>query len=532
MAGHRSILYLGEAGADAAAGRAGPTDRPAGGEAPSAAPEAAVQPDYFADLNLDQVFDAVTAGYEQYGLDPLFCRPLHAADEVAYRQEVSKDLENAHLFARVGAFAEGMRSMRYQVRLSAKTRNAHQGHRWFVRAAAIYVETVSTLAGDLSAASIASRGLKSVRDHLTAHVASPEFATLRGDISALLADFDSIRYRMDVGAFKVTVSRYEGEPDYSKNVLATFERFRQGEAGDHRSVHPQSEHLSSFEDHLLNLVARLQPEAFAALAAFRENHSAFADPVVVEFDRDVHFYLSYLEYLAPLRAAGLPFCYPAVSADSKRVDVVQAFDVALANKLVADGTPIVRNDVSLRGKERLLVVTGPNQGGKTTFARMFGQLHHLASLGLPVPGESARLFLPDRIFTHFEKEEDLTTLVGKLEDDLVRIRAILDRATPSSVIVVNEMFTSTTLEDAVFLGTKVLERIIALDALCVCVTFIDEFASLSRSTVSMMSTVEEADATRRTFLIVRKPADGFAYADAIANKYRLGYFSLGERLRS
>jgi DNA mismatch repair protein MutS len=339
-----------------------------------------------------------------------------------------------------------------------------------------------------------------------------------------------VAYTVRINGGHITVGRKGTEPDYTAEVDATFRRFRQGTPKDYRSPHRTASEMNHVEAMILDRVAALFTDTFTELASFCDRHTSFQDPVIVRFDREVQFYRSYLHHIRELRRAGLTFTYPIVSDASKNISATGVFDLALAGTLVAEGRAVVLNDFELAGPERILVISGPNQGGKTTFARASGQLHHLAALGLPVPANRARLYLPDRIFTHFEREEKQADLRGKLNDELVRIHDILGTATPRSIIILNEIFTSTTLQDALFLSGKILQNIIELDLICVCVTFIDELSTLGPATVSMVSTVDPANPAVRTFKIVRRPADGLAYAKILARNYGLTYAELKERI--
>jgi len=283
---------------------------------------------------------------------------------------------------------------------------------------------------------------------------------------------------------------------------------------------------------VLELVAQLFPDEFAELDSYCRRSASYVDDRIGRFEREVQFYLAYLDYIAPIRARGQSFCYPQVSTEFRELRLVGGYDLPLAAKLAREGASVVGNDAQLTGDERALVVSGPNQGGKTTFARMIGQIHYLAELGLAVPARSAEVFLPDRIFCHFEQEERLSTLRSRLENDLERMHDILAEATSSSLVILNETFSSTTLSDATFLGKAILQRLLERGLFCVYVTFIDELASLSGATVSMVAMVDPVDPARRTYSILRRPADGLAYAAAISHKYGLDYEQLKHRIGS
>jgi DNA mismatch repair protein MutS len=490
------------------------------------------EPEVFHDLNLGPVVEAITAGRQEYDLEPFFHARLSGLDEIAYRQEAMRDMEDPTLRRAVASFAERMRTMRERLAVAGKSRYELEKRRWHLGAAEAYTEAVALLAHDLPGVDLSSRALRGFREDLSACARSEAFRTLMDGTRSLVAALEAIRYCVLIRGDRVTVLPYDGERDYSAAVEETFRKFRQGAVKDYRRQFKDASGMNHVEAEIAYRVALLNPDTFGALARFCDRHADFVDAAIASFDREVQFYAATLEFVDRLRGAGLPFCIPEISDRRKDVSARGTFDVALADKRVREGATVVTNDFFLRGDERILVVTGPNQGGKTTFARTFGQMHYLASLGCPVPGTEARLFLCDRLFTHFEREEDITNLRGKLEDDLVRIRGILDHATPDSVVIINEIFSSTTLEDAVFLGREVLGRLVELDLLCVFVTFLDELSALGEKTVSMVAAVDARDPARRTFKVERQPADGLAYALAIAEKHRVTYRWLTERIRT
>ena len=490
--------------------------------------DAVQEPPFFRDLNLDQVIGSIISGRDEYDLKPFFYLPLREVAAVEYRHEVFRDLEVEEVGAAVRAFAAEMRRVRNFLTLATKQRFKYEKERWFLDAARVFCDAVAALRDALVDLELRSSGLQALREYLSTYSASERFRLLASDARSVLKGLNRVRYALRIKGARVTVTTYEDEPDYSVEVEETFARFRQGAVEDHLVKIPDPGSMDHVEARIAQLVSRLYPREFSALDEFCARHRDFLDPLVARFDREVQFYLAYLEYAERVAAAEVTFSYPTVSARSKEISVEDGCDLALAAKLASEGEAVVANDFFLRGPERILVVTGPNQGGKTTFARMFGQLHYLASLGVPVPARSARLFLPDRVFTHFEREEDIRTLHGKLDDELVRLREILERATGDSVVTLNEAFASTTLSDSLYLGTEVLTRIIDLGCLAVWVTFVDELASLSEATASMVAMVAPDDPSRRTFKVVRRPADGRAYAWALADKYGLSY----ERLRA
>jgi hypothetical protein len=500
-----------------------------GGLAGDAPPQ---EPPYFGDLHLDDIVAAVTGGKDQPEIARVFSEPLRDVAAITYRHDVFRDLEDADLLDAVRSFCRAMDTVRRRLGHSSKGRYEVDMDRWLLSSADAFRIAVDDLCERLRPASPHSAALAGFRTYLADYVEAESFTALVADTARVKCALEEVSYRLRIHGPKVTVSRVRPEPDLGAEVLAAFAKFRQTEG--HKAYDwrfDEGSDMNHVEAAILERVMRLHPGPFAALGEFGRRHRGYLDPTIDRFDREVRFYLAWIDFITPIRdAAGLRFSYPEVSAGSRTVKAVATFDLALAASLLETGGRVVPNDVELRDGERVVVVSGPNQGGKTTLARAVGQIHHLARIGVPVPGRQVVVPLVDRIFTHFERRERVEDLSSKLEDDLRRIRAILAEATRDSLLVMNESFTSTTVDDQRFIGRQVMRQVLDRGALCLIVTFLDELAALGPSVVSMVATVDPGDTSRRTFTIVRRPPDGLAYALAIAARHDLLYENVKARL--
>jgi hypothetical protein len=493
----------------------------------------AKQPDCFHDLNLDQIIDPILRSSREYHLEDFFYASLQDRSLIAYRQDIFKELSSS-LYSSLADFShtvyridQNMESLRKEISVPKSGEKDYLLCGKMLHYAEQYCSSILALEDDLQHRSLHSAGMLAFKAYLKQYSSSAKFIALKKASESLRSEFSGLQYCMLMKGGTIKVRKYEGQPDLSSQVLDLFKKFDQGSCQDYRHTfneNPTAEHV---ETAILSMLSRIFREPFQELDMFYEQFSCFCDKTLSKFSREFQFYASWINYIQPFQKAGIVFCCPAVTDSINEIYTIGGCDLALAAKI---GRNTVNNDFQFQTGERIFVITGPNQGGKTTFARMFGQIHYLASLGLTVPAKKASLFLFDQILTHFEREEDPSSHNGKLQDDLIRLHEIEDKATERSLIIINEIFSSTTLTDALSLGTRMMDFFAELGAPCAVVTFLDELAMHGPETVSLMSTLLSNDPPERSFHIVRRPPDGLAYAMYIAHQHGLTYEQLSRRL--
>ncbi len=128
-------------------------------------------------------------------------------------------------------------------------------------------------------------------------------------------------------------------------------------------------------------------------------------------------------------------------------------------ELTLDAGLYVPNDVQLSPGSRIILLTGPNMAGKSTYIRQAAVIVLLAQIGSFVPAESATIGLVDRIFTRAGLQDDLTTGQSTFMVEMVETAAILNQATPRSLVILDEIGRGTSTYDGMAIARAVVEHL-------------------------------------------------------------------------
>ena len=498
------------------------------------------EPDCFSDLQLDRILKAVLPDYADFHLEEYFYTPLTDPETVRYRQEVMAELEEPEKRAAVEEIVRRLpatRAILEETRPKLLKAGLLTGEKLtdnylemgrFLDTLVSYLDAVNDLNEILRKLDLHSAGLRKLSEYLTDYCASEQLRDMTAWRQRIRENLKHIRFNMLVKPLSIRVTPYEGQEDYAERITELFSRFRQEESRSFLRPMEEKPRSEKIENQVLKMVSKLYPAEFKDLRDFVAAYIDITDDTVLDFIREVQFYFAWLDMMKTMKEIGFRFCWPELRGREEERFAMDAYDLSLVVRTLK---PVVPNDFSLKPPEQILVVTGPNQGGKSTFARAFGQVFYLASLGVSVPARQAALPLCDQVLTHFERGEDQKLKSGKLEEDVLRLKSLLDRATKDSVFVVNEIYSSTTLKDALTLGGHMIDAITEKAGSAVVVTFMEELSEVGPQTVSMVSGVSDDAQQTRTYQVRRRKADGIAFARLLAGKYGLTKEQLKGRLR-
>jgi DNA mismatch repair ATPase MutS len=217
---------------------------------------------------------------------------------------------------------------------------------------------------------------------------------------------------------------------------------------------------------------------------------------------ELGFYVACLNLDEQLGEKEEPTCFPVpLPAGKPMLAARQLYDVSLAFHL---GSRVVGNTVDADGKW-LAVITGANQGGKSTFLRSVGSAQLMMQAGMFVGAESFSANVCDGVFTHFKREEDATMTRGKLEEELNRMSEIAATIRPTSLLLCNESFASTNEREGSEIARQVVRALIEAGVKVFYVTHLFDLANgfyRQQLEMALFLRAERQPDGRRTFRLL------------------------------
>ena len=208
-----------------------------------------------------------------------------------------------------------------------------------------------------------------------------------------------------------------------------------------------------------------------ALAQATEHIESFLNML----QNELAFYIGCINLKEQLEKTGNPIAFPdPVAKNERRHSFHGMYDVSLALTMKQE---IVGNELNADTKN-LVVITGANQGGKSTFLRSIGLAQLMMQAGMFVPAKDFCANLCQGVFTHYRRKEDASMKSGKLDEELSRMNAIVDQIKPNSLMLFNESFAATNEREGSEIARQITSALLEQNVKIFFVTHMYEFARI------------------------------------------------------
>ena len=255
--------------------------------------------------------------------------------------------------------------------------------------------------------------------------------------------------------------------------------------------------------------------AASFLRAFIDRFSTFFDQLLFQ----TAFYRGAVNLTHHMQRMGLDYCFPTVVGLKDLTFIeLKEFVMCMEQRVNAVG-----NTCSINNKN-LMIITGANQGGKSTFLRSVGIAQVMMQAGLQVAAESFSSGLFSSIFTHFTRREDSAMNSGRLDEELSRMSTIIDHVDKASLVLLNESFATTTEIDGSVIAYDIIKALNEAGVKIITVTHLLSFAR--KMYAESEETLKEKGHSDITFFCAERKSDGVRTYKMIQSVPELTSFGL------
>lgn len=371
---------------------------------------------------------------------------------INYRQDILKDLVNSpQLLSDLSASVEGFLQFDSPLNIGNEATHNFYGLINLVIIVEATGECLEALAKALSVHEVHSEGLTKLKEDVATRISSKAFLEMKRDLNEIRELFNRIKsVEVSINMFGITMTPVEAQvteineayykaPMAFRAVSTTLE-VEQSFLGIQLKNYVPLFNLGSINWDLLEELARAFKPHRAILNRFLKTYQRMDVSPYIELLKELTFYSASLKMYHQFKKMGLPLSMPKLHPEGDRNMSLKGFfnvNMAYSDK------PIVLNDLEMNAEARIYILTGANQGGKTTLTQAIGQIQVFAQLGLFVPAAEASLSLVDNIFTHFPVKEKETIEVGRLGKECEMFSSMFHQATEKSLLLLNESFSGT-----------------------------------------------------------------------------------------